>query len=127
MPRNFDDHPPRQSATSGGARRPYRNDGDGPRRPGRPVSTDLVIADDTPAAAPAEAAPLPTFTDLGLSPEMMKAISDVGYEEPTPVQARPIPLLLEGKDVIAQAQTGTGKTAAYALPMLEKIEPNVRQ
>jgi ATP-dependent RNA helicase DeaD len=126
-PRQTDDRPTRRYApTTGGSRRPSRSDGDGSQRSRRPVSTDIVIADEAPEA-PVEAAAVPTFADLGLSEETLKAISDVGYEEPTPVQARTIPLLLAGKDVIAQAQTGTGKTAAYALPMLEKIDPTVRQ
>ena len=67
-----------------------------------------------------------TFSDLGLSEATLKAITELGYEEPTPVQERTIPLMLEGSDVIAQAQTGTGKTAAFALPILDKIEPGTR-
>ena len=117
--------PRRPASTTTG--RPRHFDSDGPRRPRRQVATEISMPDQLPEVAPAEAAPLPTFADLGLSPETLKAISDVGYEEPTPIQARTIPLLLEGKDVIAQAQTGTGKTAAYALPMLERIEASVRE
>ncbi|MDQ2786286.1 MAG: DEAD/DEAH box helicase, partial [Chloroflexota bacterium] len=83
------------------------------------------MADQT-LETPAEPASLPTFADLGLSPETLKGVSDAGYEEPTPIQARTIPLMLAGKDVIAQAQTGTGKTAAYALPMLERIDRAIR-
>lgn len=63
-----------------------------------------------------------TFGELGLSEALLKAINDVGYEAPTPIQARTIPPLLAGRDLIGQAQTGTGKTAAFALPMLEKLE-----
>src|SRR5438045_9398421 len=63
-----------------------------------------------------------SFTDLGLSPELLAAIADAGYEAPTAIQARTIPLLLAGHDVIGQAQTGTGKTAAFALPILEKLD-----
>lgn len=66
--------------------------------------------------------PAPTFADLHLSPEVLKAIDALGFEEPTPIQAQTIPLLLAGRDVIAQAQTGTGKTAAYALPIVERID-----
>ncbi len=107
-------------------RRPApRGDGSAPRRPRRPTETNLAMTDQAPAM-PAEPAPLPTFADLGLSPETLKAVSDAGYEEPTPIQARTIPLMLAGKDVIAQAQTGTGKTAAYALPMLERIDREIR-
>ena len=116
--------PPRRPNSGPADRRPYGGS-DGPRRPRRATETNLAMSDEAPAV-PAEAASLPTFTDLGLSPETLKAISEAGYEEPTPIQARTIPLLLEGKDVIAQAQTGTGKTAAYALPMLEQIDREIR-
>ena len=63
------------------------------------------------------------FSDLGLSPEVLRAVVEVGYEETTPIQEQTIPLLLAGRDVIAQAQTGTGKTAAFALPTIERIDP----
>jgi ATP-dependent RNA helicase DeaD len=66
--------------------------------------------------------PVP-FAELGLSPEVLRAVDEVGYEETTPIQEQTIPLLLAGRDVIAQAQTGTGKTAAYALPLIERIDP----
>ncbi|SHH21940.1 ATP-dependent RNA helicase DeaD [Caloranaerobacter azorensis DSM 13643] len=62
------------------------------------------------------------FKDLMLSKEILKAIEDMGFEEPSPIQARAIPILMEGKDVIGQAQTGTGKTAAFGIPVLEKIK-----
>ncbi|MGD6818546.1 DEAD/DEAH box helicase [Metabacillus sp. 84] len=63
------------------------------------------------------------FQDLGLSESLMKAINKMGFEEATPIQAQTIPLGLQGKDIIGQAQTGTGKTAAFGLPLIEKIEP----
>ncbi len=63
-----------------------------------------------------------TFNQFGLKDELMKAINDVGYETPSPIQLKTIPLLLEGKDIVGQAQTGTGKTAAFALPALHKID-----
>ena len=63
-----------------------------------------------------------TFTDLGLSPELLAAIADAGYEAPTAIQARTIPALLAGRDLIGQAQTGTGKTAAFALPLLQSLD-----
>jgi ATP-dependent RNA helicase DeaD len=66
------------------------------------------------------------FDQLDLRSELLQAVSELGFEAPTPIQARTIPLLLEGRDVIGQAQTGTGKTAAYALPMLQRIDPRVR-
>ncbi|HEX8561032.1 MAG TPA: DEAD/DEAH box helicase [Pyrinomonadaceae bacterium] len=67
-----------------------------------------------------------TFDQFGLGEPLLKAISDVGYEAPSPIQQKTIPLLLEGRDVVGQAQTGTGKTAAFALPILERLEPGVR-
>ncbi|MEE9303832.1 MAG: DEAD/DEAH box helicase [Thiotrichaceae bacterium] len=63
-----------------------------------------------------------TFGDLNLAEPLMKALDDVGYEVPTPIQAETIPPLLEGKDLLGQAQTGTGKTAAFALPLLSNID-----
>lgn len=62
------------------------------------------------------------FTELGLAPELLKSVERLGFEEATPIQSQTIPLALEGKDVIGQAQTGTGKTAAFGLPMLQKID-----
>jgi len=63
------------------------------------------------------------FKDLKLSREMQKAIADMGFEEATPIQAQSIPIMLEGKDVIGQAQTGTGKTAAFGIAAIEKVDP----
>ncbi len=63
-----------------------------------------------------------TFAELGLRPELLKAVSDLGYEEPSPIQVQAIPLLLDGRDVLGQAQTGTGKTAAFALPLLQNLD-----
>lgn len=62
------------------------------------------------------------FDQLGLSKPIMKVLDDVGYETPSPIQAETIPLVLEGRDVLGQAQTGTGKTAAFALPILSKLD-----
>ena len=63
-----------------------------------------------------------TFSDLGLSEALLETLGELGYEEPTPIQAQAIPELLAGHDVIGQAQTGTGKTAAFGLPLLEYLE-----
>ncbi|GAA4373326.1 DEAD/DEAH box helicase [Nocardioides caricicola] len=63
-----------------------------------------------------------TFADLGLDPKVLKALSDVGYEKPSAIQAATIPPLLEGRDVVGLAQTGTGKTAAFALPILSRLD-----
>jgi len=64
---------------------------------------------------------LPSFRDLALIEPLLKALEDVGYETPSPIQAQVIPFMLQGKDVLGQAQTGTGKTAAFALPILSRI------
>jgi ATP-dependent RNA helicase DeaD len=64
-----------------------------------------------------------TFSDLGLSESTLEAVSHLGYASPTPIQEQAIPPLLEGRDVIGQAQTGTGKTAAFGLPMVEYADP----
>ena len=63
-----------------------------------------------------------TFTELGVKPEILKAVEDMGFEEPTPIQKAAIPTALTGKDLIGQAQTGTGKTAAFGIPILERID-----
>ncbi|GAB3750694.1 DEAD/DEAH box helicase [Lysobacter olei] len=77
----------------------------------------------TPESPNSADAPTVKFTDLGLPESLLKALSDVGYETPSPIQAATIPPLLQGRDVLGQAQTGTGKTAAFALPVLAQIEP----
>src|SRR6267378_1120777 len=61
------------------------------------------------------------FTQLGLSPSILEGVKAMGYVEPTPIQLRAIPLILAGQDVIGSAQTGTGKTAAFALPILSEL------
>jgi len=61
------------------------------------------------------------FKKFGLSPAMLEGVQAMGYIEPTPIQLRAIPLIMEGQDVIGSAQTGTGKTAAFALPILSKL------
>ena len=66
--------------------------------------------------------PIPSFSDLNIPAPILKALKEVGYEAPSPIQAATIPLLLEGRDVLGQAQTGTGKTAAFALPVLSRID-----
>src|SRR5690606_25359422 len=71
-------------------------------------------------------AALAGFDSLGLTPQLVKALTALGYEEPTPVQRETIPLLLSGSDLIAQAATGTGKTAAFALPMLQSLAQEKR-
>ncbi len=65
------------------------------------------------------------FKDLGLAPEIQQALDELGYQEPSPIQEKAIPELLDGHDVIGQAQTGTGKTAAFGLPLLQYVDPSV--
>jgi ATP-dependent RNA helicase DeaD len=66
------------------------------------------------------------FAELGLSPDLLKAVAKMGYEEASPIQSAAIPILLQGVDVIGQSQTGSGKTAAFALPIIEKVDPAIR-
>ncbi len=63
-----------------------------------------------------------TFESFGLNPLLLKALKDIGYETPSPIQAQAIPPILEGRDILGQAQTGTGKTAAFALPLLSRVD-----
>jgi len=72
-------------------------------------------------------APVSTFADLVLPPALLRALSDVGYESPSPIQAATIPPLLAGRDLVGQVQTGTGKTAAFALPALARLDLDRRQ
>ncbi len=67
------------------------------------------------------------FQELGLAAQLLAALTTVGYETPTPIQAQTIPPLLAGKDVLGQAQTGTGKTAAFALPLLQRIDATIKR
>jgi ATP-dependent RNA helicase DeaD len=64
-----------------------------------------------------------SFSALGLSEPVTRALADLGYEAPTAIQVETISHLLEGRDLIGQAQTGTGKTAAFALPILDRLDP----
>ena len=70
---------------------------------------------------------MPTFADLGLSAPTLESLAHLGYEQPTPIQEQAIPPLLQGRDVIGQAQTGTGKTAAFGLPMIEYVDPAIME
>ena len=86
----------------------------------------------TPEVAPpaepiAPVAVLASFADLELSEPVARAVAELGFETPTPIQARAIPLLLAGSDLIGQANTGTGKTAAFALPLIEKTDASSRE
>ena len=79
------------------------------------VQAEAAAEPDTPAPS--------GFAALGLRPELVQTLNDLGYEEPTPIQRETIPILLTGQDLLGQAATGTGKTAAFALPALNAIEP----
>ncbi len=74
-----------------------------------------------------EVAAEPGFADLGLSEPVLRAIGTVGYESPSPIQAATIPVLMQGRDLLGQAQTGTGKTAAFALPLLSRLDLKQRE
>jgi ATP-dependent RNA helicase DeaD len=67
------------------------------------------------------------FAALGVDPAIMRALDEMGFEEPTPIQTASIPLLLQGRDLVGQAQTGTGKTAAYGIPVLQRLLPDIRR
>ncbi|NUL48559.1 DEAD/DEAH box helicase [Cellulosimicrobium funkei] len=76
---------------------------------------------DTPQSTESAESDVPAFADLGIDGRVLAAISDLGYENPSPIQAQTIPLLLSGRDVVGLAQTGTGKTAAFAVPALSRL------
>ena len=88
-----------------------------------PVSENTVntLPENTDAAAAVEDENTVLFADLGIDGRVLAALQDVGYEKPSPIQAATIPLLLEGRDVVGLAQTGTGKTAAFAVPALSRL------
>ena len=67
------------------------------------------------------------FEELGLYPQILRAVEEMGFEEATPIQSQAIPAVLSGVDVIGQAQTGTGKTASFGIPLLMKVDPNNRK
>src|SRR5581483_5174328 len=83
-----------------------------------PAELDLSTERETTADAPL------TFADLSLSELVERALDEMGYQQPTEIQAKSIPLLLEGHDLIGQAQTGTGKPAAFGIPIVERIDPD---
>jgi ATP-dependent RNA helicase RhlE len=65
-----------------------------------------------------------SFSNLGLSPEIIRAVTELGYNQPTPIQKQAIPVVLAGGDIMAGAQTGTGKTASFTLPLLHRLSAN---
>ena len=102
-----------------------------PAHPEAPLlPLQLAVVSDTPAApaasgpptAPAQPAlPAIRFADFGLAPEILRALTDQGYVHPTPIQAEAIPIVLQGRDVMGAAQTGTGKTAGFSLPIIQLL------
>src|SRR5690348_15990580 len=87
-----------------------------------PLESFAVVDGAEPAtAAPATAAPSLTFSSVGLDPTLQRAVADQGYTVMTPIQAKAIPYVLAGRDIMGAAQTGTGKTAAFSLPLLHKM------
>ena len=67
------------------------------------------------------------FDDLELKPQILRGIKQMGFEEASPIQAKAIPIALSGKDLVGQAQTGTGKTAAFGIPILQKVDPSLKK
>jgi len=95
-----------------------------PRRPFKPQSrTPLPLSSAAHTAGTESAPPPPEFEALGLSEDLLAAVRDMGFERSTPIQARAIPIALQGRDLVGQAQTGSGKTAAFGLPILERLDP----
>ena len=88
--------------------------------PGLTPSADAA-SHTSPDATSSTAVPVPTFDQLGLLPELLRAIKDAGYTTPTPIQIQAIPIIMAGKDVMGGAQTGTGKTAGFTLPLLQRL------
>jgi superfamily II DNA/RNA helicase len=84
-----------------------------------PVEPAPVAEETAPEAAPAVEEDRTTFDSIGLSEEIVKAVTESGYRHPTPIQEQAIPQVLMGRDVLGCAQTGTGKTASFVLPMLD--------
>ena len=66
------------------------------------------------------------FNELDLSPEILRGVKEMGFEEASPIQSKAIPVAMTGADVIGQAQTGTGKTAAFGIPILEKVRKEIK-
>ncbi|GAA4812642.1 DEAD/DEAH box helicase [Tomitella cavernea] len=100
-----------------------RREGARPAGERAPGGGDAAVPSAGGAAPVAASSDELSFADLGIAPEVLRALGDVGYETPSPIQAETIPLLLAGRDVVGLAQTGTGKTAAFAVPVLSRIVP----
>jgi ATP-dependent RNA helicase DeaD len=111
----------RREPAASGSGRPARPGQGGKRKP-------AAAAEEVSEPAAVEEGPgALSFDDLGLAEPIARAVADLGFEAPTAIQARAVPLLLAGRDLIGQAQTGTGKTAAFALPLIQKVDPSRRE
>src|SRR3569623_304244 len=91
--------------------------------PRRPPHTMPDTQSDTPSDAAQNTAAI-RFEDFGLSADILRALADQGYVHPTPIQAAAIPVVLQGRDVMGAAQTGTGKTAGFSLPIIQRLLAN---
>jgi ATP-dependent RNA helicase RhlE len=127
-PHGHDHNAKSQPRSGGGSRRDPRPRHDAPRH--KPAPHNAPAPHSAPRREPAPRAELPrpdvpkmdtVFSQLGLDPALAFAVQQMGYTEPTPIQQQAIPLVLAGRDVIGSAQTGTGKTAAFALPILQRL------
>jgi ATP-dependent RNA helicase RhlE len=95
-----------------------------PDKPAEPISVEVAIAAPMVGesdASPDDALDATTFEALGLSATVLQSVSDAGYSTPTPIQAQAIPLVMKGRDIMGLAQTGTGKTAAFTLPIVDRL------
>jgi len=106
-------------ASAGAVRAPASSSSEAPRTTQSDQACRSYLIDMSPTTSSAANR---AFGELGLGPKLLKALDSLGYEEPTPIQREAIPLLLEGRDLLGLAATGTGKTAAFALPILERIQ-----
>jgi len=86
-----------------------------------PNNTEVAVTPDVDVLVAADAVPVVRFADFGLAPEILRALTDQGYVHPTPIQAEAIPVVLQGRDVMGAAQTGTGKTAGFSLPIIQLL------
>ena len=91
--------------------------------PNLPAAVTLVRTGPAPASPDSSGTTKVSFVSLGLMPELMRAVADQGYQEPTPIQAKAIPAVLQRRDIMGCAQTGTGKTAGFTLPLLQLLAP----
>ncbi|HRH93948.1 MAG TPA: DEAD/DEAH box helicase, partial [Candidatus Peribacteria bacterium] len=87
-----------------------------------PIPSPASPTPPTPIAAPAPVTdPNVTFANMGIAPKLLDLLEKVGFKSPTPIQQKSIPIGIEGKDIIGIAQTGTGKTLAFGLPMIQRL------